>query len=151
MAADESWKSAEVLAAEAALGRAVRATEQDMRAAEQLSRPTAEPSTEDIRRVSRWARSPEASAETRALAARVARGELSWRDVLTGRAGADAGVRAAMARDRARFGEVCRGGPPSGVDDAATATAARDRRPEPRSWDENEDEGLRQVLRRRAW
>ncbi|WP_285745999.1 hypothetical protein [Lentzea sp. NBRC 105346] len=103
-----TWRTADVLAAENGLTAAVAETEQAMRAAAANLRGR-EPSTEDIRRVMQFAKTTEASPALRALQDRIARGGLSWRQVLTGEASHDPMVRQALDENRARLAELIKG------------------------------------------
>lgn len=102
-----TWRTADVLAAEDGLTSAVASAEKAMRAAAQLR--GRDPSTEDIRRVMQFAKSPSASDALRSLADRIARGGLSWRQVLTGEASHDPLVRKALEENRASLDELIRG------------------------------------------
>lgn len=103
-----TWRTAEVAAAEGGLSSAVAEAERIMRAAASVR--GREPSTEDIRRVMQFAKSPQASPALRALADRIARGVgLSWRQVLTGEAAHDPLVRQALDENRVRLGELIQG------------------------------------------
>lgn len=104
-----TWRTADVLAAEDGLSAAVASVEKAMQAAAQLR--GREPSTEDIRRVMQFAKSTEASVALRSLADRIARGGLSWRQVLTGEASQDPLVRKALEENRARLDELIQGEP----------------------------------------
>ncbi|RKT57876.1 hypothetical protein [Saccharothrix australiensis] len=106
------WRTAEVLTAEDVLARSVAAADQAMREAAVLRRPAREPSAEDVRRVMLFAKSGEASPELQALQRRIAGGYLSWRQVLSGEAADDPGVRAAFEKDRERLAALCRGEEP---------------------------------------
>ncbi|WP_199441654.1 hypothetical protein [Umezawaea beigongshangensis] len=108
-----SWRTAEVVAAEDVLNRAVAEAERAVAEAERLRVPAVEPSAEDVRRIIAFAKSGEASPELRALQRRIAAGVLSWRQVLMGEAGGDAVVRAALAADRDRITELMRGERPA--------------------------------------
>lgn len=106
------WRTAEVLTAEDVLAKSVAAAEQAMRDAAKLRYPTREPSADDVRRVMQFAKSNEASPELQALQRRIAAGYLSWRQVLSGEAAEDRGVRAAFEKDRERLAALCRGEEP---------------------------------------
>jgi len=107
-----SWRTAEVLAAEDVMARSIAEAEKSMRQAEKLRALGREPSAEDIRRVIAFAKSPAASMELQALQRRIAGGHLSWRQVLSGEAGHDQGVRAALDADRESIAALCRGEAP---------------------------------------
>jgi hypothetical protein len=106
------WRTAEVLAAEDVLARSIAEAEKSMRQAEKLRAMGREPSAEDIRRVMAFAKSPAASMALQALQRRIAGGHLSWRQVLSGEAGHDAGVRAALDADRENIAALCLGEAP---------------------------------------
>ncbi|GGP57230.1 hypothetical protein [Saccharothrix coeruleofusca] len=120
-----AWRTAEVLTAEEVLARAAADAERSVR--EAARRLVREPSAEDVRRVMAFAKSNEASPALQALQRRIARGELSWRQVLMGEAAGDQGVRAALEADRDRLAALCRGEQPEPA-----------RRPEPRRADDEE-------------
>jgi hypothetical protein len=104
-----AWRTPDVLAAEDFLTSAVADVDRAMRSAQQELRGK-EPSSEDVRRVMRFAKSSEASPAMRQLADRIARGAgLSWRQVLTGEAGHDPLVRQALEADRAMLDELVKG------------------------------------------
>jgi hypothetical protein len=107
-----SWRTAEVLTAEDVLARSITDAEKSMREAEKLRAAGREPSSEDIRRVIAFAKSPAASLALQALQRRVAGGYLSWRQILTGDAVHDQGVRAALDADRENLAALCRGEAP---------------------------------------
>ena len=107
-----SWRTAEVLTAEDVLARSITDAEKSMREAEKLRAAGREPSSEDIRRVIAFAKSPAASLALQALQRRVAGGYLSWRQILTGDAAHDQGVRAALDADRENLAALCRGEAP---------------------------------------
>ncbi|HEX6346419.1 hypothetical protein [Umezawaea sp.] len=107
-----SWRTAEVLAAEDVLARSIADAEKSMRQAEKLRAAGREPSAEDIRRVIAFAKSPAASMALQALQRRIAGGHLSWRQVLSGEAGHDQGVRAALDADREHIAALCLGEAP---------------------------------------
>lgn len=97
-------------AAEAELAAAVEQGREALRRAQEVSariRPT-RLSDEDIRLIDRAARGGDAPPELRALADRVQRGELSWREIVDGYAMHDAGVQAAMRANLAQLGRVYR-------------------------------------------
>jgi len=107
-----SWRTAEVLAAEDVLARSIAEAEKSMRQAEKLRAAGREPSAEDIRRVIAFAKSPAASMALQALQRRIAGGHLSWRQILSGEAGHDPGVRAALDADRDNIAALCLGEAP---------------------------------------
>ncbi|ATE57537.1 MULTISPECIES: hypothetical protein [Actinosynnema] len=102
------WRTPDVVTAEDVFARSIADAERIAREAAK-ARPGREPSAEDIKRVIAYAKSPEASPELRALQDRIARGALSWREVLSGEAGADRGVRAAFEVEREKLAELCVG------------------------------------------
>jgi hypothetical protein len=107
-----TWRTAEVLAAEDVLARSIAEADRSMRQAEKLRAGGREPSADDLRRVIAFAKSPAASMALQALQRRVSGGHLSWRQVLSGEAGHDAGVRAALDADRENIAALCRGETP---------------------------------------
>lgn len=119
-----AWRTAEVLTAEEVLARSI--AEAGRAVAQAARRLVREPSAEDIRRVMAFAKSNEASPPLQALQRRIARGDLSWRQVLMGEAADDRGVRAALEADRNRLAALCRGEEP------------RVERPKPRRADDDE-------------
>ncbi|MEU5691494.1 hypothetical protein [Actinosynnema sp. NPDC020468] len=107
-----TWRTAEIRTAEDVLAKSVADAEAAMREAAKLRYPAREPSAEDIRRVMAFAKSQDASPAMQALQRRVARGDLSWRQVLSGEAADDRGVKAALEADRAVLSTLCQGEAP---------------------------------------
>ncbi|GAA3889280.1 hypothetical protein GCM10022243_62620 [Saccharothrix violaceirubra] len=106
-----AWRTPEVRTAEEVLGRTIAEADRSMREAAKV-RPGREPSAEDVRRVMAYAKSPDASPELQAVQRRVARGDLSWRQILLGEASGDRGVRAALEAERTTLAALCRGEDP---------------------------------------
>jgi hypothetical protein len=104
---DDSWKPASLREAEAQLNETMAKSREVIKQVEQKLKQlpdvdhTAKP--EDITAMKAAAEKPNASAELRALKKKVDAGELSWKDVLEGKALKDETVRAAMG---ARLGEM---------------------------------------------
>jgi hypothetical protein len=105
-----SWKTRELREAEAGLAAAVvRGREAVVRAQRLSARvPQTRIGDEDLQQIDRAARARGAAPELRALAERVERGELTWRQIVDGDAMDDPGVRAAMRANLARLGQVYR-------------------------------------------
>jgi hypothetical protein len=103
----DSWKPPALREAEAQLAetmtkarKLIKTTEEKLKQIPDVDH-TAKP--EDIQRLKAAAERPDAPAELRALKKKVDAGELSWKDVLEGKALQDPAVRAAMS---ARLGEM---------------------------------------------
>ncbi len=105
-----AWKTAEVRAAEAALAAAVERGKEAVVRAQQVSArvPNTRLSDNDVEEIDRAARGKDAPPELRALAQRVERGDLSWRQIVDGHAMHDPGVQAAMRANLAQLGRVYR-------------------------------------------
>lgn len=154
------WKTREVREAEAALAAAVERGREAARKAQQVSASMRNTrlSDDDIRQIDRAARGRDAAPELRALAERVDRGDLTWRDVVDGHAMHDPGVQAAMRTGVARLGGVYRqfeeGLTLDEVLEAETGRASRvkgagdDDDPPPVASDDDEQ---RSVLRDDGW
>lgn len=104
------WKTREVREAEAALAAAVERGREAAANAQQVSAQMSNTrlSDDDLQQIDRAARGKDAPPELRALAERVDRGDLSWRDIVDGKAMHDPGVQAAMKANLARLGQVYR-------------------------------------------
>jgi len=107
---DDSWKTPQLRAAEADLRAAVERGQQALTRAQQVKaqiRPS-RVTDDDIRQLDRAAHANDAPRELRALAERVDRAELTWRQIVDGEAMHDAGVRAAFSVDLDRLAQVYR-------------------------------------------
>jgi len=104
------WKTRELRAAEAALAAAVERGREAVVKAQQASArvPNTRLSDSDIEEIDRAARGKGAPPELRALAERVERGDLTWRQIVDGKAMHDPGVQAAMRANLAQLGRVYR-------------------------------------------
>lgn len=104
------WKTREVREAEEALAAAVERGKEAALKAQQVSASMKNTrlTDDDIRQIDQAARGRDASPEMRALVERVDRGDITWRDVVDGKAMADPGVQAAMKAGVARIGGVYR-------------------------------------------
>jgi hypothetical protein len=105
-----AWKTQQVREAEAALAAAVQRGREAVVKAQQVSASMKNTrlSDRDIEEIDRAARGRGATPELRALAERVDRGDLSWRQIVDGRAMRDPGVQAAMRANLAQLGRVYR-------------------------------------------
>ncbi|OLR90720.1 hypothetical protein [Actinokineospora bangkokensis] len=96
--AQDDWKTLRIRAAEAELDLALATL--DTTIAEADARVAALPETtvtdRDIEQIAAHHRAPGATPAERALQARIDAGELSWRDILSGRSAAEPGVREAL-------------------------------------------------------
>lgn len=101
---DDSWLPQSVRDADAALDEAVLHSKDMLKELDKLP-PSEGPqiSDEAVRRAEQEAKSPKASPEMRALQRKVDAGEVTWRDILEGRAFDNPDVRAAL---QARLGEL---------------------------------------------
>lgn len=104
------WKTREVREAEAALAAAVERGKEAALNAQQVSAriQNTRLSDDDLKQIDQAARGRDASPELRALVQRVDRGDLTWRDIVDGKAMHDPGVQAAMKANVARLGGVYR-------------------------------------------
>ncbi|MGQ0839255.1 hypothetical protein [Actinokineospora sp.] len=97
---DDTWKSVQLREAEAQLDLAVVSLDATLAEIGQKYEQQEEQETgltdEDIRLISEHARSAEAPKELRDLQTRIDQGDLTWRDVTSGRAAGDPGVRQAL-------------------------------------------------------
>ncbi|WP_019852701.1 hypothetical protein [Actinopolyspora mortivallis] len=95
----QDWKSQQIQEAEAALERALANVEQVLARADEMNRelPEAQLSQEQIERIEQRVREGQAPEAVVELQRRIDEGELSWQDVLEGRASHDETVRAAFA------------------------------------------------------
>lgn len=148
---EQDWRTPEVRRAEAELDASMDAMEEVLRSAQELQdslRP-AEPTAteEDIRALEQAAARPDAPAELRALQRKVDAGELTWRDVLEGRAYEDPEVRAALEPNLARMGTTYQlfqeGHTLEEVVEAHRQSRRRD--------DDDDDGGDNIVLRHDSW
>ncbi len=152
-----AWKTAEVRAAEAALAAAVeRGKEAVVRARQVSSRvPDTRLSDKDIEEINRAARGKDAPPELRALAQRVERGDLSWRQIVDGHAMHDPGVQAAMRANLAQLGRVYRkfeeGFTLDDVLESETGQTARRRVVRPDAAPDPDDTPPDTVLRHSSW
>jgi hypothetical protein len=107
---DEAWMTAELRAARAELDAAVARGEQAIEHARQVaaSLPKTAISDEDIQQIDAAARGKDAPPELRALTRRIDSGELTWRDIVDGKAMHDPDVQAAMAANLDRLATVYR-------------------------------------------
>lgn len=105
-----AWKTSQVREAEAALAAAVERGREAVVKAQQVSArvPNTRLSDADIEEIDRAARGRGATPELRALVERVDRGDLSWRQIVDGKAMHDPGVQAAMRANLAQLGRVYR-------------------------------------------
>lgn len=106
----DSWKTPEIREAEAQLQAAVQRGNKVAEEARQLAaqiRPS-RISDADLRQVERAARAADAPPEMRALAEKVDRGELTWRQIADGQAMEDPAVKAAASLNLERMSEVYR-------------------------------------------
>ncbi|WHT19024.1 hypothetical protein N8J89_39025 [Crossiella sp. CA-258035] len=150
---EQDWRTPEVRRAEAELDASMDAMEEVLRSAQELQdslRPAEEPvaSEEDVRAIEREAAKPDAPAELRALQRKVEAGELSWRDVLEGRAYADPDVRAALEPNLSRMGttyQLFQEG--HTLDEVVEAH----RQSQQRRNDDDDDGGENIVLRHDSW
>lgn len=109
MIRNDSWKTPELREAEANLRAAVDHGRETIVATRRFKaglRPASPLSDEDVTAIERAAGSADAPPELRALAERVERGELTWRAIVDGQATEDPDVRAAMAANLERMGQV---------------------------------------------
>jgi hypothetical protein len=97
---EDDWLPQSVRDAEAAVDEAAKRSDELLAELDKHPVPPSEgarePRDEDVARVEREAKSPKATREMRALQEKVDDGELSWRDILAGRAFGDPEVRAAL-------------------------------------------------------
>jgi hypothetical protein len=96
---DNSWLPQSVRDADAALDEAVLRSNDKLKELEKQQITSSGPpkvSDEDIKRVVKEAKSPKATPEMRALQKKVDAGDVTWRDILEGRAFSDPEVRAAL-------------------------------------------------------
>jgi hypothetical protein len=106
---DYSWKTPELRDAEANLRAAVDHGRETIVATRRFKaglRPAGRLSDEDVAAIERAAGASDAPPELRALAERVARGDLTWRAIVDGEALDDPDVKAAMAVNLERMGQV---------------------------------------------
>lgn len=107
---DDSWKTPRLRAAEADLRAAVEHGRQTLAEARQFKaqvRPS-RVSDKDIRLLEQAAHAHDAPRALRTLAERVDEGELSWRQIVDGKAMDDPGVRAAFEVNLDRLAQVYR-------------------------------------------
>lgn len=107
---DDSWKTPQLRAAEADLRAAVERGQQALARAQQVKaqiRP-GRVTDDDLRQLDQAAHAHDAPRELRALAERVDRAELTWRQIVDGEAMQDPGVRAAFSTDLDRLAQVYR-------------------------------------------
>lgn len=103
---------------------------------------------EDIEQIDRAARAAQAPAELRALAERVERGELTWRQIVDGHVMDDPGVQAAMRANLAQLGRAYRKFEEGyGVDEVLESELGLLRQPRRAADDENQVT----VLRHSSW
>jgi hypothetical protein len=147
--ATDTWKTPELREAEANLRTAVEHGQETVAKARQLKarmRPT-RISDEDVKAIERAARSADAPPELRALADRVERGSLTWRQIVDGKAVDDPDVRAAMAVNLERMGRVYhKFAEGHSVDDVLDSETGRRARRD----DSGDDDGPT-VLKHDAW
>ncbi|HEY0637455.1 MAG TPA: hypothetical protein VGD67_07395 [Pseudonocardiaceae bacterium] len=152
-----AWKSREVRAAEAALAAAVERGREAVVKAQQVSArvPNTRLSDRDIEEIDRAARGKDAPPELRALAQRVERGDLTWRQIVDGQAMHDPGVQAAMKVNLARLGGVYRKFEEGfGLDEVLEAETGRTARRAARAdagRDGEDDDDQGSVLKHSSW
>ncbi|MCK2236755.1 MULTISPECIES: hypothetical protein [unclassified Crossiella] len=149
---DQDWRTPEVRRAEAELDASMEAMEEVLRSAQELQdslRPAEITATEeDIRAIEREAAKPDAPAELRALRAKVEAGDLSWRDVLEGRAYDDPEVRAALEPNLGRMGTTYQLFQEGHTLDEVVEAHRQSQR---RNNDDDDDGGENIVLRHDSW
>ena len=106
----QDWRTPALRAAQEELSAAVERGRAAVLNAQQVAArmPQTRLSDEDVRQIERAARGKDAPPELRALAERVERGELSWRQIVDGHAMHDPGVQAAMRANLAQLGRLYR-------------------------------------------
>lgn len=151
-----AWKTRELREAEAALAAAVERGREAVVKAQQVSArmPDTRLSDSDIEEIDRAARGRSAPPELRALAERVERGDLTWRQIVDGKAMHDPGVQAAMRANLAQLGRVYRkfeeGFTLDDVLEAETGATTRRRTAAPAASDEPDDDAG-SVLKHSSW
>lgn len=149
---DDSWKTPELRAAEANLRAAVEHGRETVLKAQQFKaqlRPS-RVSDEDIRLLDQAARAHDAPKELRALADRVDEGELSWRQIVDGKAMDDPGVRAAFEVNLDKLAAVYRKFEEGySLEDVLESESGR--RPGGGTRDDDDLDGGGPVLRERSW
>jgi len=149
---DDGRKTPALRAAEAELAAAVEHGRQAVLRAQQVAArmPQSRISDEDLRQIERAARGSDAPPELRALAERVERGELSWRQIVDGRAMNDPGVQAAMRANLAQLARVYRTFEEGYMLDDVLESEAPAARPARRAAD-RDDEPPSTVLKHSSW
>lgn len=152
-----AWKTQELRAAEAALAAAVQRGREAVARAQQVSArvPATRLSDTDLQEIDRAARGRGAPPELRALAERVERGDLTWRQIVDGKAMHDPGVQAALRANLAQLGRVYRafeeGLSLDEVLEAQTGASTRRRASGPEPAAEDPDGGSGTVLKHSSW
>jgi dsRNA-specific ribonuclease len=149
---EPSRETAALRAAEAELAAAAERGREAMRHAREVAArvPQSSISDEDIRQIERAARGKDAPPELRALAERVQRGELSWRQIVGGHAMHDPGVQAAMQTNLARLGRAYRQFEEGYTLDEILDRQPPARLPRPAATDAADDEGHGGTVRRHS-
>ncbi|SDH67671.1 hypothetical protein SAMN05192558_113210 [Actinokineospora alba] len=144
---NDDWKSVRLREAEASLDVALATLDATLASVEKqfADKPQDGLSDEDIKAISEHARGADAPQALRDLQARIDAGELTWRDITSGRAAGEPGVREALESGlpqlRQAYALLEEG---HSVDEVIEAGRSRSGRS-----DDDGDEGI--VLREDAW
>ncbi|MGH3859014.1 hypothetical protein [Actinokineospora sp.] len=144
---NDDWKSVRLREAEASLDVALTTLDAKLAGVEKqfADKPQDGLTDEDIKAISEHARGADAPKALRDLQARIDAGELTWRDITSGRAAGEPGVREALESGLPRLRQVytlLEEG--HSVDEVVEAGRSRSGRS-----DDGEDGGI--VLREDAW